>query len=117
MRFLLDAQLPRALGLALRKAGHEALHTLDFPEGNRTSDHTIARLSDKGCYVVVSKDSDFVVSHLLKGSPNRLLQVSTGNIPNAELEALLLGNLSAIEGSFQSGSHVEINRTTLIVHG
>jgi len=117
VRFLLDAQLPQALGLALRKAGYEALHTLDLPEGNRTSDQSIALIADKEGYIVVSKDSDFVVSFLLKGSPNRLLQISTGNIPNAELEALLLGNLSAIEGSFQSGSHVEINRTTLIVHG
>jgi len=117
VRFLLDAQLPRALGLALRKAGHEALHTLDLTNGNRTSDQSIALIADKEGYIVVSKDSDFVVSLLLKGSPNRLLQISTGNIPNAELEALLMGNLSAIEESFQSGSHVEINRTTLIVHG
>jgi len=103
--------------LALRKAGHEALHTLDLTNGNRTSDQSIALIADKEGYIVVSKDSDFVVSLLLKGSPNRLLQISTGNIPNAELEALLMGNLSAIEESFQSGSHVEINRTTLIVHG
>jgi len=113
----LDAQLPWALGMALRKAGHEELHTLDLPDGNRTSDQSIALIADKEGYIVVSKDSDFVVSLLLKGSPNRLLQISTGNIPNAELEALLMRNLSAIEESFQSGSHVEINRTTLIVHG
>lgn len=117
MRFLLDAQLPRALGLALRKAGHEAIHTLDLAEGNRTSDQTIALIADKEGYIVVSKDSDFVVSVLIKGSPNRLLQISTGNILNSELEALILGNLSAIERSFQSCTHVEINRTTLIVHG
>ena len=102
--------------MALRKAGHEALHTLDLPEGNRTSDQTIALLADKESRIVVSKDSDFVTSLLIKGSPNRLLQISTGNIPNAELEALLLGNMTAIERSFQSGTHVEINRTTLIVH-
>ena len=112
----MDAQLPRALGMALRKAGHEALHTLDLPEGNRTSDQTIALLADKESRIVVSKDSDFVTSLLIKGSPNRLLQISTGNIPNAELEALLLGNMTAIERSLQSGTHVEINRTTLIVH-
>jgi len=117
VRFLLDAQLPRALGLALRKAGHEALHTLDLPEGNRTSDQAIALLADKEGHIVVSKDADFVISLLIKGSPNRLLQISTGNITNAELEALLFGNISAIERSFQSGTHVEINRTTLIVHG
>jgi predicted nuclease of predicted toxin-antitoxin system len=117
VRFLLDAQLPRALGSALRKAGHEALHTLDLPGGNRTSDQSISLLADQEGYIVVSKDSDFVVSLLLKGSPKQLLQISTGNITNPALEALLLGNLTAIQEAFRSGSHVEINRTTLILHG
>jgi predicted nuclease of predicted toxin-antitoxin system len=116
VRFLLDAQLPRALGLALRKAGHESIHTLDLAEGNRTSDQSIALIADKEGYIVVSKDSDFVVSLLIKGSPKQILQISTGNITNPELEALLLGNLTAIEDAFLSGCHVEINRTTLIVH-
>jgi len=109
--------LPRALGAALRKAGHEALHTLDLPEGNRTPDQNISLQADQEGYIVVSKDSDFVVSLLLKGSPKQLLQISTGNITNPELEALLLGNLTAILEAFSSGSHVEINRTTLIIHG
>jgi len=69
VRFLLDAQLPRALCSALRKAGHEALHTLDLPGGNQTPDQTISLLADQEGYIVVSKDSDFVVSLLLKESP------------------------------------------------
>jgi predicted nuclease of predicted toxin-antitoxin system len=38
--------------------------------------------------VVVTKDSDFVNSFLLSRRPRKLLLVSTGNIGNAELEAL-----------------------------
>jgi predicted nuclease of predicted toxin-antitoxin system len=38
MRFLIDAQLPRRLAAQLRQAGFEVTHTLDLPEGNRTTD-------------------------------------------------------------------------------
>lgn len=45
MRFLVDAQLPRRLSHRLREHGHDAVHTLDLPEGNRTSDEVINQLS------------------------------------------------------------------------
>jgi hypothetical protein len=38
MNFLVDAQLPRRLARRLQEAGHDALHTLDLPAGNRTTD-------------------------------------------------------------------------------
>jgi predicted nuclease of predicted toxin-antitoxin system len=41
MKFLVDAQLPRRLVRRLRDAGHEALHTLDLPLGNRTTDDAV----------------------------------------------------------------------------
>lgn len=41
MKFLVDAQLPRRLAGRLREAGHEAIHTLDLPLGNRTTDTLI----------------------------------------------------------------------------
>lgn len=47
MKFLVDAQLPRRLVSRLRDAGHEALHTLDLPLGNRTPDATINELSTR----------------------------------------------------------------------
>jgi predicted nuclease of predicted toxin-antitoxin system len=37
MKFLINAQLPRRLAHQLRAAGLETTHTLDLPEGNRTS--------------------------------------------------------------------------------
>ncbi len=87
-----------------------------MPGGNKTSDATIATMADERGYIVVSKDSDFVISLLLKGTPRSLLQISTGNIPNPELEELLARNLPSIEAAFRSSSHLEINRTSLIVH-
>lgn len=45
MKFLVDAQLPRRLVLRLREAGHDAVHTLDLPDGNQTSDAQVNAIS------------------------------------------------------------------------
>jgi predicted nuclease of predicted toxin-antitoxin system len=77
MIFLVDAQLPRRLVTLLRQAGYDALHTLDLPLGNRTTDTIINELSINEQRVVVTKDSDFVDSLVLRGQPWKLLLVST----------------------------------------
>lgn len=58
MKFLIDAQLPRRLAHQLKAAGFETTHTLDLPQGNRTTDQSLITLSLKEQYVVVTKDSD-----------------------------------------------------------
>jgi predicted nuclease of predicted toxin-antitoxin system len=45
MKFIVDAQLPRRLAIAMREQGHDALHMLDLPEGNSTTDSAINVLS------------------------------------------------------------------------
>ena len=45
MKFAVDAQLPRRLGRQLAAAGHDALHCLDLPLGNRTPDEDVAALA------------------------------------------------------------------------
>jgi|ERR1051326_1962542 predicted nuclease of predicted toxin-antitoxin system len=116
MKFLVDAQLPRRLARRLRDAGHEAIHTLDLPSGNRTTDAAINELSARETFVVVTKDSDFVNSFLLRREPHKLLLVSTGNISNAELEALFLSNLEKIAEGFGSFDFIELDRQALIFH-
>ena len=37
MNWLIDAQLPRRLTEQLRALGENATHTLDLPDGNRTT--------------------------------------------------------------------------------
>jgi predicted nuclease of predicted toxin-antitoxin system len=64
VNFIVDAQLPRRLTYRLRDAGHDALHTLDLPDGNRTSDEEINKLSHRDSRVVITKDTDFVDSFL-----------------------------------------------------
>lgn len=65
MKFLIDAQLPRRLARRLRAAGHDAIHTLDLPAGNRTTDAEICRIADSDGRAVVTKDADFVSSFML----------------------------------------------------
>ncbi|MDO8933216.1 MAG: DUF5615 family PIN-like protein, partial [Rhodocyclaceae bacterium] len=67
MKFLVDAQLPRRLCLWLAEAGHDTLHTLDLPGGNRTTDEQIIAIADRDGRVVVTKDDDFVESFLVRG--------------------------------------------------
>jgi len=73
MKFLIDAQLPRRLTGQLRQAGFEAIHTLDLPEANRTTDQVLIKLSITEKLIIVTKDSDFVESFLLKREPWKLL--------------------------------------------
>jgi len=116
VRFLVDAQLPRRLALFLRAEGHDVVHTLDLPEGNRTSDLEINIISVRDERVVITKDADFVVSFLVLGEPFKLLLISTGNITNAELAELFTVSLPAICREFEAYDFLELTGTGLLVH-
>lgn len=116
MNFLVNAQLPRRLAYRLRDAGHDVVHTLDLPAGNRTTDEEINELSIRDHRAVITKDTDFVDSFLLLQRPPKLLLVSTGNITNADLEALFVAQIPAIAAAFESYDYLELTRTTLIFH-
>ena len=116
MRFLVDAQLPRRLARRLREGGHDAVHTLDLPDGNRTTDAEINRRSVEEARIVVTKDADFVDSLLLQGVPYKLLLIATGNIRNSELERVLLGVLSDLEAGFRDYRFAELDRAALRFH-
>ena len=116
MNFIVDAQLPRRIARWLREAGFDAVHTLDLPDANRTSDRAILYVAANEHRVVITKDADFVDSFLLAHRPEKLLLISTGNITNGELEALLLPNIDAIVAALGSNDFVELTRTALIVH-
>ena len=116
MRFVVDAQLPRRLCTFLSDLGHDCVHTLDLPDGNRTPDQDLARLADNESRALITKDEDFVLSRIASGSPKLLLLVSTGNIQNSDLLALFGSFLSDVEGAFHGGSFVELSREFLVIH-
>ena len=117
MRFLVDAQLPRRLAHVLTSAGHDALHTLDLPDANRTPDDALARRANAEDRVVVTKDADFVTTHTREDCPRRLLLVTTGNITNRDLLALFAGHLPSIVHLLEQVAFVELERDRLIARG
>jgi predicted nuclease of predicted toxin-antitoxin system len=116
VNFLVDAQLPRRLAGHLRAAGHDALHTLDIPAGNRTKDRDINERSVREQRVVITKDENFVNSLLLSRRPYKLLLISIGNIGNAELEAVFVPIIPLLSSLFIEYDSIEMARTTLIIH-
>ena len=116
MKLLIDAQLPRRLAIQLQEAGFEVTHTLDLPNANRTTDQALTALSLAEQAIVVTKDSDFVQSFLLKREPWKLLLVSTGNISNNDLLQLFQSNIDHLVNSFQTFDFIELNRTNVICH-
>ena len=116
MKFVVDAQLPRRLAHELTATGHDVIHTLDFPLGNRTPDGEIAALAIREGRVVVTKDSDFVTWFLLRGAPPKLLLISTGNISNEALSKLLVTNLTAVENALEEHSFVELGVSRMTIH-
>ena len=75
-------------GVAVGRAWPRRAPHLVAPGRERTTDQQIAGLADQDGWVVVTKDESFQYfrnSHLLTGSPARLLVVATGNIGNDDL--------------------------------
>jgi len=116
MKFLVDAQLPKRLALAIAAQDHDVLHTLDLPDANKTPDKQINDVSEQERRIVITKDADFVNSFLVSDRPYKLLLISTGNISNRELESLFMPQLSKIVEAFEAHRYVELNRTSLIIH-
>lgn len=117
MKFLVDAQLPRRVAGWLAAAGCDAAHTLDLPDGNRTTDAQVIDLADGEQRAVVTKDADFVDSHALHARPAKLLLVSTGNLSNADLEALMLPLIPAIVHEFRTHAFIELGKSGLVIRG
>ncbi|NNH21720.1 DUF5615 family PIN-like protein [Pseudokineococcus marinus] len=116
MRLLLDAQLPVRLARALTSAGHDVVHTSDLPRGNASTDRQVREAADQQGRVVVTKDRDFRDSHLLQGTPKRLLLVVTGNTSNAALLALFEAYAPAMEAALEVSDFVEVGPEALVQH-
>lgn len=98
-------------------AGFDAIHTLDLPDGNRTTDSGVIEAPERDGRVVITKDADFVDSHVLHARPARLLLISTGNISNKDLEALMVPLIPSLVQEFQLHSFLELGRGGLVVRG
>lgn len=116
MKFLVDAQLPRRLARWLATEGCDAIHTLDLPHANTSTDDEVMEIADREDRIVVSKDADFVQSHILRSRPRRLWLISTGNMRNADLEALISRNWAGIQQAALACRFVELSAGGLVLH-
>lgn len=117
MRFVVDAQLPRRMVHWLQRAGHDAIHTLDLPNGNRTSDEALILLADSETRVLITKDRDFESLHLSDNRPAMLLLISTGNMSNQDLERAFVPELAGMVDEFRANSFLELTASGIVVRG
>ena len=117
MKFLVDAQLPLRLCRLLIDGGHDVIHSSQLPNGNATPDDVIIQIADHDDRILISKDRDFEISHLLRGAPASLLLVTTGNISNVDLLDSSSSHLSPIVDALRESSFVELSSTAVIIHG
>ena len=114
MKFLVDAQLPYGIALFLRHKGFDVLHTNDLPEKERTTDSQIRSIAATEKRIVITKDYDFVDSHIVRKMPEKLLIVTTGNIKNKQLFDLWRNNWELIINLFETCNFVELSNNDVI---
>lgn len=96
--------------------GHDATHVKDHPGGTTLPDTEVIRIADAEGRVVVTKDDDFRISHVLNARPTRLLHVTCGNISTPDLPADFDRNHDTLISALASYAYVEINRAGIVVH-
>lgn len=116
MKFLVDAQLPRRLALWLQSRGHDAVHTLDLTQQNHTPDSSLLDLANQDARVLVTKDTDFEITHELGQGPPKLLLIATGNIHNHELLGLFARHEKTLFDLLAQHTFIELSQDQLIVH-
>ncbi len=115
MKFLLDAHLPPGLRAVFQAAGHDAIHTLDLPDGNASRDGLLNEVSMAEKRVVVTKDTDFYYSHLLHGRPWKLVLVKTGNLGIKATLLMFESHLPAIDAALRNHTLVELDQKQVTV--
>jgi predicted nuclease of predicted toxin-antitoxin system len=116
MKWLIDANLPGRLAIVLTKKGYDILHTDDLPNKERTKDNEIREIAMDQNRVLITKDSDFLDSHLIQGIPSKLLLVTTGNILNKELIDLFDKYFETVISLFDSYDLIELDKEQIIGH-
>ncbi|MEB2786250.1 DUF5615 family PIN-like protein [Algoriphagus persicinus] len=116
MNFLVDAQLPKSLSSLLIKFGHDSIHTLDLSEKNLTQDNYLLQLAKQQDRTLITKDLDFLESQMVKGEPEKLVLIKTGNIKNQDLLILIEKNLELVIRLLKNCDLLEVWRDEIVEH-
>jgi predicted nuclease of predicted toxin-antitoxin system len=116
MKFIVDAQLPKSLADYITLKGYSAVHTLDLPDKNKTKDTYITQLATTEKWIVISKDADFLESHILRNEPPKLLLLKTGNIRNSELLTLFDKHFDFLVELLSKHALIEFTKEEIVIH-
>jgi predicted nuclease of predicted toxin-antitoxin system len=101
-RFLIDEQLPPALGRLLKDAGHDAVHIYNIDLGG-ASDERIWSEALARKAILITKDADFIVRQQIRGGGPPILWIRLGNTSPTELWAMIEPALEEFVKAFASG--------------
>jgi predicted nuclease of predicted toxin-antitoxin system len=109
MKFVVDAQLPYGLKLFLKDNGFDPIHTDDMSNMERTSEVEILKIAALENRIVITKDKDFLDSHLLFEKPKKLILITSGNIKNKVFFLLFKNNFTKIVELLPKHSLIGLN--------
>ena len=66
--------------------------------------------------MLITKDTDFEISHELGQGPSKLLLITTGHIHNDELLALFAQHDETLVRLLAQHTFIELSRSQLIIH-
>lgn len=92
-------------------AGHDAVHTLGLPEGDRST----GGAADADDQLLITGGGDSRDSHGLRSSPRLLLIVATGNLGNGELQAIFARHLGLLVAGLESAGSVQLGHENVEV--
>ena len=116
MKFIVDAQLPKSLSDFINSKGFDSVHTLSLPMRNKTPDNAIRDFAKNENRIVVTKDNDFLTSHLLHNQPKKLILIKSGNIANKDLLIVFEKYFEKIIDSMNDFSLIELHKTVMVIH-
>ena len=117
MDFIIDFHLPISLSKFIDKRFDcTSIHVNQILQKWNTTDAEISRYADENNLIVVTKDTDFKISHFINKTPKKVVRVTLGNINNNELCSIFLRFLPIIKiKSVQNSFYFEVSNDQLSI--
>lgn len=115
MKFLVDEQLPYLLVEWLQNKGYDTLHVSTLLSNERVTDEYICKQSMIEKRIVITKDSDFFNTYLIKQEPYKLVYVTTGNLRNRALLDLFRASFELLILNLETAQVIEFNQSLIRV--